>query len=74
MSVGSVQRWRQAWADGGPRALRSSGPASLPRLSDAQFAQLECELAKGPGLRPWKWCSGLDLIRGFALAFGLVPA
>lgn len=27
-----------------------------------------------PGLRPWKWCSGLDLIRGFVPASGLVPA
>jgi hypothetical protein len=27
-----------------------------------------------PGLRPWKWCSGWDLFRGFAPAFGLVPA
>src|SRR3954449_9583457 len=26
------------------------------------------------GLRPWKWCSGLDLIRGFVPAFGSVPA
>ncbi|MFG1812028.1 helix-turn-helix domain-containing protein [Streptomyces sp. NPDC049040] len=25
-------------------------------------------------LRPWKWCSGLDLIRGFAPASGMVPA
>jgi exonuclease SbcC len=27
-----------------------------------------------PGLRLWKWCSGLDLIRGFVPASGLVPA
>jgi hypothetical protein len=26
------------------------------------------------GLRLWKWCSGLDLIRGFVPASGLVPA
>ena len=25
-------------------------------------------------LRPWKWCSGWDLFRGFAPASGLVPA
>ncbi|MFG2305266.1 hypothetical protein [Actinacidiphila glaucinigra] len=25
-------------------------------------------------LRPWKWCSGLDLMRGFAPASGMVPA
>ena len=29
---------------------------------------------RGFGLRPWKWCSGWDLIRGFAPASGLVPA
>ncbi|XCM29190.1 helix-turn-helix domain-containing protein [Streptomyces parvus] len=33
VSVRSVQRWRQTWEQGGPRALRSQGPASLPRLS-----------------------------------------
>lgn len=48
VSVRSVQRWRQAWEEDGPRALRSQGPASLPRLSEKQFAQLEAELAKGP--------------------------
>ncbi|MFF0449996.1 helix-turn-helix domain-containing protein [Streptomyces sp. NPDC004609] len=36
-SVRSVQRWRQAWEEGRPRALRSQGPASLPRLSEGQF-------------------------------------
>ncbi|WP_455351211.1 helix-turn-helix domain-containing protein [Streptomyces sp. SYSU K217416] len=34
VSVRSVQRWRRVWAEGGPRALRSQGPASLPRLSE----------------------------------------
>ncbi|GGW58473.1 hypothetical protein GCM10010503_39420 [Streptomyces lucensis JCM 4490] len=48
ISVRSVQRWRQAWDEGGPRALRSRNPASLPRLSKRQFTQLEAELAKGP--------------------------
>ena len=49
VSVRSVQRWRRTWDEGGPRALRSQGPASLPRLSEKQFAQLEVvELAKGP--------------------------
>nr|WP_251015597.1 hypothetical protein [Streptomyces sp. ISL-99] len=33
VSVRSVQRWRQAWDEGGPRALGSQGPVSLPRLS-----------------------------------------
>jgi transposase len=54
VSVRSVQRWRQAWDGGGPRALRSQGPASLPRLSEKQFAQLEAELAKGPAAQGWE--------------------
>ncbi|MFK0174010.1 helix-turn-helix domain-containing protein, partial [Streptomyces sp. NPDC090306] len=54
VSVRSVQRWRLAWEEGGPRALRSQGPASLPRLSDAQFASLEVELAKGPAAHGWE--------------------
>ncbi|MCX4617318.1 helix-turn-helix domain-containing protein [Streptomyces mirabilis] len=36
VSVRSLQRWRQAWEEGGPSPLRSQGPASLPRLSDKQ--------------------------------------
>ncbi|MFJ3505782.1 transposase [Streptomyces sp. NPDC090135] len=54
VSVRSVQRWRQMWDEGGPRALRSQGPASLPRLSEKQFAQLEAELAKGPAAHGWE--------------------
>ena len=46
VSVRSVQRWRRLWDKGGPRALRSAGSASVPRLSQAQFAQLEAELAQ----------------------------
>ena len=53
VSVRSVQRWRRAWDKGGPRALRSAGSASPPRLSEAQFAQLERELAKGPVAHGW---------------------
>lgn len=34
--------------------MRSQGPASLPRLSDRQFAQLEAELAKGPAAHGWE--------------------
>ncbi|MFG2266682.1 winged helix-turn-helix domain-containing protein [Streptomyces sp. NPDC048720] len=52
--VRSVQRWRRKWDEGGPRALRSQGPASLPRLSQEQFAQLEAELAKGPAEHGWE--------------------
>jgi transposase len=58
VSVRSVQRWRKAWKNGGPRALHSKGPASLPVLSDEQFAVLERELARGPAAHGWpdqKW-------------------
>jgi transposase len=61
VSVRSVQRWRQTWEEGGPRALRSQGSASLPRLSERQFAQLEAELAKGPAAHGWedqRWTLG----------------
>jgi transposase len=54
VSVRSVQRWRRAWTDSGPRALHSQGPASLPRLSEEQFALLERELAKGPAAHGWE--------------------
>ncbi|MFG2334911.1 substrate-binding domain-containing protein [Streptomyces sp. NPDC048604] len=54
VSVRSVQRWRQMWDEGGPRALRSQGQASLPRLSEKQLAQLEAELANGPAAHGWE--------------------
>ncbi|MFC3582360.1 hypothetical protein ACFOSC_00595 [Streptantibioticus rubrisoli] len=54
INVRSVQRWRQKREEGGPRALRSQGPASLPRLSQEQFAQLEAELAKGSAAHGWE--------------------
>jgi transposase len=53
VSVRSVQRWRKAWSQDGPRALASKGPASLPLLSDELFAVLERELAKGPVAHGW---------------------
>ncbi|MFD8093373.1 helix-turn-helix domain-containing protein [Streptomyces solisilvae] len=43
VSVRSVQRWRRAWHDVG--GLRSAGPVSRPKLSEAQFTVL------GPGPR-----------------------
>lgn len=52
-SVRSVQRWCSAWSQGGPRALASKGPASLPVLSDDLFAALERELLKGPVVHGW---------------------
>ncbi|MCE7078680.1 winged helix-turn-helix domain-containing protein [Streptomyces sp. ST2-7A] len=54
VNVRSVQRWRQAWEEDGAHALRSQGSASLPRLSEKQFAQLEAELAKGPVAHGWQ--------------------
>ncbi|MFI8235432.1 winged helix-turn-helix domain-containing protein [Streptomyces sp. NPDC085900] len=53
VSVRSVQRWRQAWEHGGTPALESKGPASRPKLSEALFAVLEQELAKGPVAPGW---------------------
>jgi transposase len=53
VSVRSVQRWRRARSQEGPRALASRGPASLPLLSDELFAVLEQELAKGPVAHGW---------------------
>ncbi|MFF2511828.1 winged helix-turn-helix domain-containing protein [Streptomyces sp. NPDC058086] len=53
VSVRSVQRWRQAWENGGTSALESQGPASRPRLSEALFEVLEQELAKGPVAHGW---------------------
>jgi transposase len=54
VSVRSVQRWRKAWSQGGPRALRSSGPLSVARLSAEQVLGLERELAKGPAAHGWE--------------------
>jgi transposase len=53
ISVRSVQRWKKGWQAGGVAALRSRGPASLPRLSERQLTVLEQELAKGPAAHGW---------------------
>uniref|UniRef100_A0AAU3IAJ2 Helix-turn-helix domain-containing protein n=1 Tax=Streptomyces sp. NBC_01393 TaxID=2903851 RepID=A0AAU3IAJ2_9ACTN len=53
VSVRSVQRRRRAWHDVGAEGLRSAGPVSLPKLSEALFAVLEQELAKGPVAHGW---------------------
>ncbi|WP_323181963.1 helix-turn-helix domain-containing protein [Streptomyces sp. NBC_00424] len=53
VSVRSVQRWRQAWRGAGEGRVRSRGPASRPKLSDALFAVLEEEPAKGPVAHGW---------------------
>ena len=41
VTEGSVRRWRKAWQDGGPEALRSKGPVSREKLSPRQWARLE---------------------------------
>ncbi|WP_340374662.1 hypothetical protein U5640_05510 [Streptomyces sp. SS7] len=48
-----AQRRRRAWQDAGPQGLRSAGPVSRPRLSEALFTVLERELAKGPVAHGW---------------------
>ncbi|MCQ8192643.1 helix-turn-helix domain-containing protein [Streptomyces sp. RCU064] len=48
VSVRSVQRRRRARHDAGTEGLRSAGPVSRPKLSEALFTVLEQELAKGP--------------------------
>ncbi|MFF6904104.1 winged helix-turn-helix domain-containing protein [Streptomyces hydrogenans] len=53
-SGGAVERWRQAWRQGGSPGLESKGPQSLPRLGERQFAQLERELEKGPLAHGWE--------------------
>ncbi|MER5357257.1 helix-turn-helix domain-containing protein [Streptomyces sp. NPDC002785] len=37
VSIRSVQRWRQACAEGGPWALRSSGPSTRPPVSGSSL-------------------------------------
>lgn len=46
VSMRSVQRWRRAWQDAGTQGLRSAGPVSRPKLSEALFIVLEQELAR----------------------------
>ncbi|MGY4967413.1 winged helix-turn-helix domain-containing protein, partial [Streptomyces sp. 900105245] len=53
VSLRSVQRWRRAWRESGRDGVRSRGPASRPKLSEALFAVLEEELAKGPLAHGW---------------------
>ncbi|MFE2132840.1 winged helix-turn-helix domain-containing protein [Streptomyces sp. NPDC059466] len=47
------QRWRRSGHDTGSEGLRSAGPVSRPKLSEALFAVLEQELAKGPVAHGW---------------------
>jgi putative transposase len=53
VSERSVERWRRSWREGGGSALASKGPAGRPKLTGAQFALLEEELAKGPAAHGW---------------------
>jgi len=54
VSERSVERWRRAWRESGSKALQSRGPANAPSVSDAQFALLEEELARGPAVHGWQ--------------------
>ncbi|MFD7256683.1 winged helix-turn-helix domain-containing protein [Streptomyces sp. NPDC059874] len=49
----SVQRWRKAWCENGPVALRSKGPMCRPKISPSQFRTLEFELDEGPVAHGW---------------------
>ncbi|WP_420903013.1 IS630 family transposase [Streptomyces hirsutus] len=53
VSERSVERRRRTWREDGPQGLASKGSAGRPRLTDAQFAVLEEELAKGPAAHGW---------------------
>ena len=53
VGVRQVEKWRQAWRQGGAEALVSKGPHGRPRLDDAQFARLEAELNRGPAAHGW---------------------
>lgn len=53
VSVRSVQRWRGSWQDGGRASLQSRGSPGRPKLSEALFAVLEQEMAKGPVAHGW---------------------
>ncbi|WP_406300190.1 helix-turn-helix domain-containing protein [Embleya sp. NBC_00888] len=56
----SVERWRRAWREAGVEGLRSSGPASVPRLDPSQMAALEGELDRGLTAHGWqdqRWTS-----------------
>jgi transposase len=49
VSAQTASRWHRAWQDGGRGALAGAGRAGRSRrLSDAQLAEVEAALAKGP--------------------------
>ncbi|MFJ6773854.1 helix-turn-helix domain-containing protein [Kitasatospora sp. NPDC091257] len=62
VSERSVERWRRSWREGGIEALSSSGPASVPKLSEAQFAELE-ELLGSISITAWSSCRRADVAR-----------
>jgi transposase len=53
VSVRSIERSHAAWEADGEQGLYSKGPASVPKLSPAQFQVLEDELRKGPAAHDW---------------------
>jgi transposase len=49
VSAQAVSVWHRRWQASGPDGLRSKGPSGpAPRLSDAQLAEVEQVLLKGP--------------------------
>lgn len=50
VSTKSSYAWHRSWRDAGCEALRSTGPASRPRLDDTQQARLAAELDRGPAV------------------------
>jgi hypothetical protein len=65
-SVFSCVFSRHHWSETAPSCFSWVSWVVQTRVID-----FNCVLAR---LRLWKWCSGLDLIRGFVPASGLVPA
>ncbi|MFD7656994.1 winged helix-turn-helix domain-containing protein [Actinosynnema sp. NPDC059797] len=63
VGVRQVEKWRRAWREGGPDALRSAGPMSVERLSPAQWERLVRELGKGPLAHGWDEGGGWTLAR-----------
>ena len=54
VSVRSVQRWRRAWSQNGPRALASKGPGGARcKLDPGQLRVLATVLDVGPAASGW---------------------
>ncbi|MEU2872223.1 helix-turn-helix domain-containing protein [Streptomyces olivoreticuli] len=76
VSERSVERWRRTWREGGTETLTSKGPPRLPKLSDAQFAELEKQLELGAAAHCWEdqWWILLRIKTVIARKFRIAPA